>query len=356
MKHLALVVLFTTLMAYGEKPQPKTDAHEGKSAGATQQTDGANGGTIPVVNQQAPEGQQENHPSKPPSYLSRFFSPENLPADALVIVGAVGIFVALKTLREMKKQRIEMAGQRGVMAGQLVQMQGAGEQTERIIQNAVKQVGLMEAAREHTEKLASQAVRQSDITQRQFDLANRPWVCLDSIVVVSDFTFNDSGEAVIFFQYQIRNVGHSVAQHLKPWIEPIVSGVHNPLEVKERISALQRKPVDSVFDHGKLIFPSQIIVDNYPVVIRKEIVEAAIKDSPFKVGDKHLPCFGVELFICFDYQSTLDPTIHHQTQSMYVLGYAEPSGAINGAFYPSRGTYRNTIMSANYKGYGAYAD
>jgi hypothetical protein len=208
----------------------------------------------------------------------------------------------------------------------------------------------------HTETLAQQAVKQSNLTQRQLDLTNRPWVCLDSIIPASDFTFKDSGEAVIFFRYQIRNVGHSVAQHLHLWIEPIVTGVHNPVEVKERISALLRKPIDSVFDHGKLIFPSQIIVDNYPVLIRKEVVDAAVKNSQFKDGDKQLPCFGFELFVCFDYQSTLDATIHHQTQSMYILAHADPRGFSSGAFYPSQRVYRAAEMSVGYKGYGAYAD
>src|SRR5579862_8015639 len=31
----------------------------------------------------------------------------------------------------------------------------------------------------HTETLAQQAVRQSDLTQRQFNLANRPWISID---------------------------------------------------------------------------------------------------------------------------------------------------------------------------------
>jgi hypothetical protein len=205
--------------------------------------------------------------------------------------------------------------------------------------------------------LAAQAVKQSSLTQRQLDLANRPWICIDSVTPASDLTFKDSGEAVIFLAYQIRNVGHSVAQHLQPWIEPIITGIHNPVEVMARISAQLKKPIDSAFDHGKVIFPSQVIVDTYPVLIRKEIVDDAIANSPFKEqGDKRVPCFGLELFVCFDYQSTLAPTIHHQTQSMFMLSRADPRGFAMGTFYPSQRVYRANEISVGYKGYGAHAD
>lgn len=250
------------------------------------------------------------------------------------------------------------------MREQLGQMESAGEQTDKLIEQAVKQatategqVELMKTAETHTETLAAQAVKQSSLTQRQLDLTNRPWICLDSVFAVSDFVFRDSGDAVIMLRYQIRNVGRSVAQHLQPWVEPIVSGVHNPLEVRDRISAQLRKPIDSAFDHGKLIFPNQQpIVDTYPVHIRKEILDDAIKNSPFKGdGDKPLPCFGLELFVCFDYQSTLDPTIHHQTQSMYMVSYID-GGFLKGAFYPTQRIYPAGQISIGYKGYGTYAD
>lgn len=297
---------------------------------------------------------------------------------ALVVVGVLQSLLMFLTWRvyrrqafimehqigEMTRQRVTMRGQLEAMEGQLAQMVSAGQQTDRLIEQATKQttategqVELMKSAGLHTETLAAQAVKQSSITQRQLDLTNRPWICLDSVVQASDFVFKDSGEVVVFFKYQIRNVGHSVAQHLQPWIEPIVSGVHNPVEVKDRISAQLKKPIDSAFDHGKLIFPSQIIVDTYPVLIRKEVVDEAIKNSPFKgEGDKQLPCFGLELFICFDYQSTLDPTMHHQTQSMYILGHADPRGVVIGAFYPSQRIYKVAEITVGYKGYGAYAD
>jgi hypothetical protein len=262
-----------------------------------------------------------------------------------------------RSRHEMRRQRHVMFGQYKAMRDQIAQMEEAGKQTEELIRQASTQSGLMALSGTHTEQLAQQAVKQSSLTQRQLDLANRPWICLDSIAAASDLVFKDSGEAVIFFNYKLRNVGHSVAQHLQPWIEPIIVGIHDPREVKDRISTQLKKPVDSSFDHGKLIFPSQIIVDSYPVLIRKEIVENAIKNSPFKgEGDKPMPCLSLELFVCFDYQSTLDATVHHQTQNMCILTHPGPSGLAMGTFYPTQKVYKVSEIKVGYKGYGAYAD
>ena len=262
-----------------------------------------------------------------------------------------------RSRHEMRRQRHVMYRQYRVMRDQIAQMESAGKQTAELINQASTQSGLMALAGTHTETLAAQAEKQSKLTQRQLDLANRPWICIDSVTAASDFTFRDSGDAVIFVAYQIRNVGHSVAQHLQPWVEPIITGITDPREVKDRISTQLRKPIDSAFDHGQLIFPGQVLVNTYPVLIRKEVLEDAIKNSPFKeTEDKRMPCLGLELFICFDYQSTLDQTVHHQTQSMYTISRPGPNGMAMGTFFPSQKVYKANEIVMGYKGYGAYAD
>jgi hypothetical protein len=374
MKRLAtLTVLWfvvTGVVVYGQEKRPRSNPNEAHTENAEPQhskpapsaptsTDG-----VSIANQQVSTAQEDRPKENTQSYFHRLISPENLPNIGLFVAGLIGIGIAICTLLEMRHQRNVMQGQLKAMQDQLTQMDASGKQTEKIIEQATKQansvegqLGLMKTAGSHTETLAAQAVRQSDITQRQLDLTNRPWICLDSVVPASDFIFKDTGEAVIFLGYQVRNVGHSAAQHLQPWIEPIISGIHDPKEVRDRISAQLKKPIDSAFDHGKLIFPSQVIVDTYPILIRKEIVDEALKNSPFKEqGDKQMPCFGLELFICFDYQSTLDPTIHHQTQSMFYVSRADPRGISMGTFFPSQRVYKAGEISIGYKGYGAYAD
>jgi hypothetical protein len=257
-----------------------------------------------------------------------------------------------RSRHEMRRQRHVMFGQYKAMRDQITQMEEAGRQTGELIKQSSTQSGLMALAGTHTEQLAQQAVRQSDLTQRQFDLANRPWICIDVVKAASNLEFRENGDVVILFGYQIRNVGHSVAQHISPWIEPIIVTVDNPVEIRARISEQLKKPIDSYFDHGKLIFPNEVITDRYPVMIRPEKLAQALDKSPFKDRDGGVVrAIGLEIFVCFDYQSTVDPSKHHQTQSMYLLSYRG-----NGMFLQSQKTYGMDGLSLAFKGFGAYAD
>jgi hypothetical protein len=361
MKLTVAIFVLAAILVYGKETKPHRNTDIQHTAAQDKKQPDSAGQTVIIVDQQAPQGQQDDHTHESPSYLHRLFSPENLPTIALVIVGIVGTVVALITLFHIKRQadtldehktkfdELAKAANSNAQASILQVQAMQGQITEMSIQS-----GLMEAGGKHTERLAQQAVKQSGLTQRQLDLANRPWVCIDSVTPASDLTFRDSGDAVLFFAYQLRNVGHSVAQHLQPWFEPVINGIHDPLEVRDRISAQLKRPVDSAFDHGKLIFPSQTIVDKYPVLIRKEVLEKAIQNSPYKVSDiERMPCIGVELFVCFDYQSTLDSTVHHQTQNMYILTHIGPR---DGVFFPSQKVYKVNELRVGYKGYGAYAD
>ena len=94
-----LIIAFAALIINGEKPKPKTDAYKGKPAHTVKQTDEASSRTVIVVNQPAPEGKENNHAKESASYLCRLFSPENLPTIALVIVGLIGIGLALRTVK-----------------------------------------------------------------------------------------------------------------------------------------------------------------------------------------------------------------------------------------------------------------
>jgi uncharacterized membrane protein YidH (DUF202 family) len=64
-----------------------------------------------VADQRAPQGQENEHATKPPSYFSRLFVPENLPNIALVLVGVGGIIVAVKSLNRIDTQISEMRRQ-----------------------------------------------------------------------------------------------------------------------------------------------------------------------------------------------------------------------------------------------------
>lgn len=264
---------------------------------------------------------QENAPEKAFPWPIR-------PEWVIVYITAIYVFIAWRTLRAIKRQA-------NIMEGQARDAKESGK---------------------HTETLAIQAEKQSALTQRQLDLANRPWLCMDSITAATAMEFKQDGSCSIFFNCQIRNVGHSVAQHVMLTIEPILSGTDNMLEVKERISTQLKRPVENAFEHGKLIFPTQGLIDRVLVHIPPKRLSEAIEKSPFMDGGKQIKGLGIELFVCLDYQSTLDPARHHQTQNIYLLGHSPGNAPISGLFMPSAKIYPQQHMVLTFKGFGAYAD
>jgi hypothetical protein len=91
------------------------------------------------------------------------------------------------------------------------------------------------------------------------------------------------------------------------------------------------------------------------MVIPRETINKALDNSPFRGdGDVQIRGFGLEIFVCLDYQSTLDPTKHHQTQSCYLIAHKE-GGMMSGLFVPSR-IYPADEIGLTFKGFGAYAD
>ncbi|HXQ26870.1 MAG TPA: hypothetical protein VN822_10715 [Candidatus Acidoferrales bacterium] len=110
---VVLILAIFVLPVYGQEKGTKT----------TKQTQAADDiGQRPpappfvVVNQQTTnqnEGRASNHPD---SYLKRLFSPENLPSIGLLLAGIGGIFVAIHTLKAIRRQTNALVeGQRPII-------------------------------------------------------------------------------------------------------------------------------------------------------------------------------------------------------------------------------------------------
>jgi len=103
MKWLVIAIVGTTLMVYGQEPKPHSNADKRHSTTESKDATNAAGQTVIVVNQQASQGQENDHPAKPPSYLSRLLSPENLPNIGLLVAAIAAFWVAIRTLNHMRE-------------------------------------------------------------------------------------------------------------------------------------------------------------------------------------------------------------------------------------------------------------
>ena len=99
------------------------------------------------------------------------------------------------------------------------------------------------------------------------------------------------------------------------------------MEVRARISEQLKNPIDSYIDHGKLIFPNQVVIDHYPVLIRPETLANALEKSPFKDRNGS-PIRGMDLRF----------------------------SSVMGLFIPANKSYGMDGLILNFKGFGAYAD
>ena len=95
-------LLACALGVHGQEkgPQPKRDQKDSQGEkAAPPPTIGVN-----VVSQQTAAQQENRTADHPRTYLSRLFSPENLPSIGLLLAGIGGICVAIRTLKAVERQ------------------------------------------------------------------------------------------------------------------------------------------------------------------------------------------------------------------------------------------------------------
>ncbi len=94
---------------YGQERSTKSAADEQNAESIATQTSAS-------VGHDAAQAEGNKAEKDSPCYFSRLFSPENLPNIGLFIAGVAGIFIAISTLKSIKKQA-------ELMQGQLIAMQ-----------------------------------------------------------------------------------------------------------------------------------------------------------------------------------------------------------------------------------------
>src|SRR5262249_584961 len=139
-----------------------------------------------------------------------------------------------RSRHEMRRQRHVMYRQYRVMRDQIAQMEAAGKQTAELINHASTQSGLMALSGAHTEELSKQAVAQTKITQRQLELAQRPWV---SVMRIPQQLRFQPDAAFLGCVYKLGNSGASVAWNISIWAElvPTEKDWHPVLQKLQKI-------------------------------------------------------------------------------------------------------------------------
>lgn len=170
-------------------------------------------GRVIVINQPAPNSDENRAKSKPDTYLKRLFSPENLPQTILSGIGIIGVIVAICTLgaiesqaREMRLQRVWMGKQWSAMKGQLAQMEVAGNQTERLIEQSTKNANA-----------AGRSAEVADKSVNAFIASERPWLFL-----VPDARHVRSTTSIEFIPWAIENRGRTIAQLIQATVRCMV--------------------------------------------------------------------------------------------------------------------------------------
>ena len=114
MKWLTLVVILSSVLPVcGREERPKAVSSE-RAAAQSQKPTSPTPSTIPV-NQQTSATKQNGAENHPKSYLSRLFSPENLPNIGLFVAGVIGIIVGICTLSVLRRQTDSMERSSGVL-------------------------------------------------------------------------------------------------------------------------------------------------------------------------------------------------------------------------------------------------
>jgi hypothetical protein len=104
MKYLPLIVVLPLILPiYGQEKSSKPPTNQQSLQQRSTQVSPSTGN---AVDQEATNKKSDGAKDDPKSYLSRLFSPENLPNLGLLVAGVIGIIVALCTLGVLRDQTI----------------------------------------------------------------------------------------------------------------------------------------------------------------------------------------------------------------------------------------------------------
>lgn len=208
MKHMLLVLVFAVVLPiYGQKESPKPNSQQDHAENA--------GKPSPrPVPQNTPQTESNRASVASKSYLSRLFSPENLPNVGLFIAGIGGIVVAIYTLKSIKQQV-------GLMDGQLKEMQKQAGLMDRQAHLMVGQLSEMQAA-------GKQIGEQIELARKNIDLIlnkerSHLRVELEKLDIPADTTYS-----VITVEYTVKLYGPTLATVVESEVSSTIEDTDSP--------------------------------------------------------------------------------------------------------------------------------
>jgi hypothetical protein len=160
----------------------------------------------------------------------------------------------------------------------------------------------------------SAAKSTAEATARQLELAQRPWISIDTFIE-SPLTFTPEGSAKVSVNFVIRNVGNTPAKALS--VEPKISiasqGEQDPVVQRSKVCEENRN--QGAGADGTL-FPKVEFTKSVTFLgDAKDIVKESQRTGSF----------SPVVIVCASYQSTFDDSARYTTGVIYYLRRIDPS-------------------------------
>jgi hypothetical protein len=165
-----------------------------------------------------------------------------------------------------------------------------------------------------TQQAANAARSTAEVTARQIELAQRPWISIDTLIV-SPLTFTPGGAAQVTLKFAIRNVGSTPAKGLSVQPEMYIASRDKQDPVMERSKVCEQNRTREAGADG-ILFPKgefTKFVTFYGDA--KDIVEESNRTGSFSPA----------VIVCANYRSTFDDRARYTTGIIYYLRRIDPS-------------------------------
>jgi len=256
------------LIIGGQETKPHGDPHKTNSADKGKDAANASGETVITINQQTPEGQENDHATHSPSVIREYLLPPNVLNLALVMVGIAGIIAAFRTLKIIRRQT----------------------------------------------KAAEKAAETALVNTEAFIHSQRPWVSIKT-ALASPLTYDDQG-ARITLQVTLENVGQMPA--IGVWTRELIFAMNGARDPTKERNALCTDITRTSAEVGQVIFPGSPVIQHYTLILSTSEIEDACRKI-FRDSAADAKMFIPVIIIAVAYRTAIRKDTCYYTAVTYTL-------------------------------------